>query len=245
VEHMFKIDHRYRGPRMLPNGEYLGHGGYFCGRVAQLVPGLSALSIPEPIPLDRDLVVRTSPGRTTVHADGVKIGDSEVRGAPLRVTVPPPISLQQAREAATRFPGFTRHPFPECFACGHHRDEGDGLRIFPGEVGDRVNGEPQLAGVWRPDSSVVDADGVVRPEIVWAALDCPGGWAIPGKCSTVALQAEVLAPITVGQDFIVRGWLDRPIDPARKSRFVGTAVLDASGRVMARGAAIWSRRDEY
>jgi hypothetical protein len=245
VNAIVRVEHRYRGPRELPHGEHHGHGGYFCGRVAQLVRGLTALSIPKPIPLERDLVVRTSSGHTTVHVGEVKIAGGEVRGVPLSVTVPGPISFEEARQAGTRFRGFTGHPFPECFACGHRRDKGDGLRIFTGEVGNDVNGEPQLAGVWSPDRSSIDDDGFIRPEIVWAALDCPGGWAVPGKCSTIALQVELLERIPGDRPLIVRGWLQQPVDPDRKSRFAGTAILDETGRALALGAAIWSRREAY
>ena len=51
------------------------------------------------------------------------------------------------------------------------RRPGDGLRIFPGPLA----GTPMCAAPWTPDASVTDADGRVRPEVVWAALDCPSG----------------------------------------------------------------------
>ena len=38
--------------------------------------------------------------------------------------------------------GCATHPFPTCFACGTDREEGDGLRIFPGPVGDADGGPP-------------------------------------------------------------------------------------------------------
>lgn len=218
------IEHRYRGWRALPAGEHYGHGGYFCGRVAQIVPGLKALSILKSIPLDRELTVRaSSPLQVTVHAGDVEIANSVVRGAPIAVTLPGSVTIEEATEAAARFPGFTRHPFPECFACGHLRAESGGLSIFTGSVGEPVNGEPQLAGVWTPDSSCLGTDGFVRLEIVWAALDCPGGWAIPGKCSTVALQVDILERVPGNRPLILRGWLQQPVDPDpnRKSRFAG------------------------
>jgi hypothetical protein len=31
-----------------------------------------------------------------------------------------------------------------------------------------------VACVWTPSADFADADGTVRREIVWAALDCPG-----------------------------------------------------------------------
>src|SRR5690606_16223453 len=63
--------------------------------------------------------------------------------------------------------GFTTHPFPTCFVCGPERAEGDGLRLFPG----------RLPGGRTATPFRVPAE--VTPEIVWASLDCPGGWAVP------------------------------------------------------------------
>lgn len=169
----------------------------------------------------------------------VEIANSEVRGAPLPVTVPDPISLEEATAAGIRFPGFTRRVIPECFGCGDEREVGDGLRIFTGEVGEPVNGEKQLAGVWSPDPSSVDGEGFVRPEIVWAALDCPGGWAIPGPCATKALQVEISERVPGARPLIVRGWIQGQIDRTRTSRYVGSAILGETGRVLARSGAIW------
>jgi hypothetical protein len=243
MDAVFTLDPRYRGP--LVDGQHWGHGGYFCGMVAQLAPGFPALAIKTRIPLERELTVQMSPGRVTVFDGAEEIADSEVKGAPLRVTIPGSVSLDEARAAGERFEGFTRHPFPECFACGHERVAGDGLRIFTGEVGEPVNDAKQLAAIWQPDASSLDRDGFVRPELIWAALDCPGGWAIPENVWTVALQVEIVERVPGGQPLIVRGWLEQPIDRNRKSRYVGSAVVDERSRVLARGGAIWSRVEAY
>ncbi|HUM15852.1 MAG TPA: hypothetical protein VL086_09190 [Candidatus Nitrosotalea sp.] len=240
ADSVFTLDQRYRGPSVA--GKYYGHGGYFCGMVAQRAPGLAALAIRTWVPLERELVVEVSAGRVRVSAGATEVADSEVRGAPLPVTMPGSVSLGAARAAGDRFEGFSRHPFPECFACGHERAAGDGLRIFTGEVSRPVNGEKQLAGVWQPDPSWLDTDGYVRTEIVWAALDCPGGWAIPPEdVATVALQVEILERVPGDRPLIVRGWVQVPIDRTKKSRRVGSALVDEQGRVYALGGAIWSR----
>jgi hypothetical protein len=57
--------------------------------------------------------------------------------------------------------------------CGPARRPGDGLRILPGPVARR----PLWAAPWTPDPSVDSAGGTVRPEVVWAARDCPSGLA--------------------------------------------------------------------
>jgi hypothetical protein len=243
MDAVFTVGRRFRG--MFLNGEHYAHGGHFCGQVAQFAPGLPAVAIQRLIPLERELTVRVSAGLLTVLAGAEEIANSAVKDAPLPVTLPPPITLDEARAAEERFEGFTRHPFPECFACGHERAAGNGLRIFTGEVGQGVHGEKQLAGVWQPDPSVLDGDGLVRPEFVWAALDCPGGWAIPEKVATVALQVDILDRIPGDRPLIVRGWIQRPIESTRRSRYAGSAVLDETGRVLALSSAIWSSMRGY
>src|SRR5205814_4453606 len=63
------------------------------------------------------------------------------------------------------------HPFPTCFVCGPQRDVGDGLRILVA----RLDGQDLSADLWVPDAGLAGPDGTVRPEFVWAALDCPSG----------------------------------------------------------------------
>lgn len=63
------------------------------------------------------------------------------------------------------------HPFPGCFVCGPENPEG--LQLKPGPVGDG-----RTACTWHPAADLVGSDGLVDPVYLWAALDCPGGWAI-------------------------------------------------------------------
>jgi hypothetical protein len=94
--------------------------------------------------------------------------------AELRLDIPDPPTFEEAKSAAERYPGFETHPFPTCFGCGHERTEGDGLRIFSGPV----NGSDVMAAPWFPDPSLAGETGRVRTEFLWAALDCPAGWAV-------------------------------------------------------------------
>ena len=83
-----------------------------------------------------------------------------------------------------RTPASTSHPFPTCFACGTGREEGDGLRIFPGRVGDGDGADPDRRDL---DAAPERGRGLAhvrrRPPahaslaVTWAALDCVGGWA--------------------------------------------------------------------
>ena len=93
------------------------------------------------------------------------------------VTDVEPVRAEEARAAAPSFAGLRSHPFPTCFSCGTGRAEGDGLRIFPGRVGDAIDepGEgprPRVAATWTPDASATVsaasiAAGVV-PQSSWS-----------------------------------------------------------------------------
>jgi hypothetical protein len=62
--------------------------------------------------------------------------------------------------------------------CGPARAQGDGLRIFAGPLARRSsNASPVLAATWTPDPTLTAEDGFVAPEFLWAALDCPTGYA--------------------------------------------------------------------
>jgi hypothetical protein len=239
------VGRRFRGPDM---GGGTGNGGYFCGLVA-LAAGSGTRSVEirraSGVPLDRPLSVR-------VVDDGVEVYDDEgliarTSAEALAVTAPAPPHLEVARRVSARFleqleRGEIVHMFPECFVCGHRRSPGDGLRLFAGSLESGAADTPGLrVAAWRPDAGFLDEAGRLRPEFVWSALDCPGGWALTEPANTGTLQVEILGPVDGHQDLIVMGW-PMPAASARpgsRRRYAGTAMFDARGRLLARGAAIW------
>jgi hypothetical protein len=197
------------------------------------------------VPLDRPLVVRVEGGDAVLSDDEGVI--ARTTSADLAVTVPLPPPLDVARRTSAHFleqleKGEIRHTFPECFVCGHRRGPGDGLRVFAGALDAGLGDAPGMrVGVWRPDAAFLDQAGYLRPEFVWSAMDCPGGWAIVGPANTGTLQVEILGPVDGRQELIVMGW-PMAADSARpgsRRRCAGTAMFDTRGRLLARGAAIW------
>jgi hypothetical protein len=163
------LDQRFCGPPGFANG------GIACGAMAALLddaaPPAAEVTLRRPVPLARPLAARRDGDAGWLVMDGdALIG--EVRPAATRVefAVPVDVSFDEASAAAGRARYYDDPRFPGCFGCGPARPPGDGLRIFPGPVADGV-----LAAPWTPDRSVTDADGGVRPEVVWASLDCPSG----------------------------------------------------------------------
>jgi hypothetical protein len=171
------------------------------------------------------------------------------RGTPLAEVHPalvepdltvPAVSAELAEAVIGRARYFTEPAFPGCFVCGTDRPLGDGLRIFPGPA----LGRSVWAAPWTPDSSVAAADGRVRPEVIWAALDCPSGIAAGEAAElpadTTALLGRMTASVTArprpGQECRVVAW---PLARNGRKFAAGSALLDPDGAVLATARTLW------
>jgi hypothetical protein len=108
--------------------------------------------------------------------------------------------------------------------------------VFAGQVA----GRRVLASPWTPPAWAADGDGAVRPEFVWAALDCPATFATllddaasPGVLAR--MSARIDAPIPAGRDHVVIGW---PAGAEGRKAHAGSAVLSADGSVLAAAEAL-------
>jgi hypothetical protein len=213
-----------------------GNGGYSCGAVARFVEGPAEVMLRAPPPLDRPLHVTRSAEGISVHDGDVLVATA--RPAEIALDAPPEVTLAAAEEAATRYPWRAQHPIPSCFVCSPFRAEGDGLRIFAG----KVEGRDVAAAPWRPDASVLDADGFVTPECVWAALDCPSYFGIFAKHGTTpnALLGRLAARIErrprAHEPCVLVGWCTE-LD-GRKSH-VGSALFSAEHGLSAIARGTW------
>lgn len=223
------IEPRFRGPPESANG------GYACGRIAVELGLPVAVRLLAPPPLATTLALREDGQRNRwLLLDGER-PVAEARPAGVAIDVPAPPSHEAAVEAARRCPGLVHHPLPTCFVCGPQRAPGDGLRIFAGPV----EGRPLVAAPWVPDDSLADGRGRVRPEFVWAALDCPGFFAAPlgGSLALLGeLAARIEGPVLPGERCVVIGW---PVASEGRKHRTGTAVFAADGRLVARAEATW------
>lgn len=243
LEH-FSVDERFCGP---PRS---GNGGYVCGRVARhFGPGPVAVRLKAPPPLAIPLRLEYSAGGAQLSDDTTLI--AEARPAALDLVPPPAPAWPMAEAASRHFAGFRRHKFPGCFVCGTLREPGDGLRIFAGAMNpdpmnpdstnrDFAGRSPVLAAPWIPDPSLRGHDGHVAPEFLWAALDCPGAFAVDRHDSDTALVlgelcAVVEHAVSPGEPCVVLGW---PLGSDGRKHQAGTAVY-AGGRLIAHARAIW------
>lgn len=221
---------RFNGP---PNS---GNGGYVCGLVGNLIDGDAEVMLRQPPPLAKPLAVSYDDGGVVRLLDGqtvVAIG----RPAEWSLAIPAPPTMEEAVAAASRYAGFRHHVFPTCFVCGTERHEGDGLQLFPG----KVDGRDLVAAPWVPHEAFAGADGVVPAELLWSALDCPGGWAVlhhlgPAAAVLGKLSARISRPVRAGQTYTVIGWWIR--SDGRKHE-AGSALFAERGELCAAGYATW------
>ena len=225
---MMRIASRFCGPPDSANG------GYCAGSLASLLSGAVEVTLRKPPPLERELNVERSAGQATLK-DGLEL-IAEAREARLDLEPPVPPSFEQAIRLSARYVGHRRHHFPGCFVCGPARAAGDGLRIFPGgpEPGEMV------AAPWVPDASLTDTNDHVRPEVMWAALDCVGYFAVAAPDFPVALlgrmTAELSPDVELRERCVVVGW---SLGRDGRKLSAGTAVFGADGQLRASARQTW------
>ncbi|MEO1259839.1 MAG: hypothetical protein AAFZ15_13685 [Bacteroidota bacterium] len=221
------IDHHFCGP------SESGNGGYSAGLIATNVPFSAEVTLRKPPPLDHSM-------RLLVDGESARLMDGEVLVAEAReiagfhLESPLPVEFSTATEAAKNYYGYEHSPFPNCFVCGHLRERGQGLKIHPG----RVVGQT-VASPWVPYAALGDSQGLVKEEFIWAALDCPGAWALIDHDQVVvlgriAVQQEL--PIKVEKPYVVMGWV---IGSEGRKTWTGTAIYNEKKELCASAKATW------
>lgn len=212
------IDRKFRGPAESANG------GYTCGLLASFMHGPAEVTLRRPPPLERTLEVETE-GPLELR-DGNELV-AAAAPAELALDVPDPISFDEAAAAALP-QGDRDSVFPECFVCGWKRD--DGLRVYAGPV----EGRELVAATWLPHEDVISS------EFVWAALDCPGAYAVEfgqrGNPVLGRLTAHVEHMPHPGERCVVMGW---PVGEDGRKRYAGTALFGEDDRLLGSASATW------
>jgi hypothetical protein len=216
------IPPRYNGPPGSANG------GYTAGMLATYVaaPGGAVVTLRQPPPLATPMDVRATDGVIEVYDGERLIASAGPAQGGLSDPVPP-VPWGEAMAAAGSYAGFTSHPFPTCFVCGPQRPPGDGLRLFAGRVPDGRTAAPWIV----PDD--------IEPTLMWAAMDCPGGWAIgledrPYVLGRLAARVDALP--AAGDGCVVMGAL--VAEDGRKAHVLST-VYGSDGAVLALARATW------
>ena len=236
-------------PRRFSGPPSSGNGGWTSGAVACLVGACPTdhartwptveVSLRRPPPLDTPLRVTADGSAVAVSVDEGLV--AEANAVDRELTPVAPVPAEEAAAAEASYAGFQEHPFPTCFACGTAREEGDGLRIFPGRVA-----EGRVAATWTPHASVaedyhayVDDERRASAPVTWAAMDCVGGWTgdLIGRPMVLGrMTAHLFALPHIGERHVVVGeWRGAE---GRKMSTAAT-LYDASGREVARAEHVW------
>ncbi len=235
------IEQRFCGPPKSANG------GYVCGLLAAHIDGDAEITLRAPPPLGVPLEIAAG-----VHGVELRRGETllaTARSAPMDVPDIPLVDLAAAEEVVGRSYDDSRHPLPSCFVCGPARETGDGLRIIPRPL--QVRPDPgsrtgTLAAPWVPYANLAAADGRVATEFIWAALDCPSGFAGVGARHLGMTGAE---PILLGRMIgrvasrprprdrcIIVAW---PTGRDGRKLFATSALLTSDGQLLAVAKATW------
>ncbi len=228
--HEVRVASRFCGP---PGS---GNGGYTVGMIGKHLENDVEVTLKRPIPVDETMQVIADPAgcAALLHADTEIASARVVR---LDLDIPQAISFSEAAAARATYPGYTNHPFPNCYVCGTDRCCGDGMCLFTGVIRAGV-----VASSWVPTAEFVADEGAVAPELTCAALDCPGAWAlidrydIEGPFVLGRMTYRLEKPIYAGERYVVMGWAAGR--EGRKS-FCGTAIYDTDGGVCAAAGATW------
>lgn len=228
------IERRYCGPPRSANG------GYACGRLAAYIGGAAEVTLRNPPPLDKPMQVVADDGGVSLF-DGDKLIGS-ARSCDVSVEIPRAPTFDEARAAERRTIPADRHNLPTCFVCGPHREPGDGLRIHVGPLHPDTEGwSGPLAAVWIPQPDLADASGRVRPEFIWAALDCPTGYAAGFSDGSVFLllgrqAVDILRRPSAGEKCIV---LAKETQRDGRKHFAEGVLFGEDGKAVAVCKAVW------
>lgn len=215
------VEKRFNGPAES------GNGGYTAGLVATALNAERSgaqVTLRKPPPLDAPMEVRDADSGVVVYHQEQLI--AEATGATPDGEPAPAVPFDRAVAVSVGYPGFADHPFPTCYVCGPDRS-GDGLRIFPGPLPDGSTAAPW----WVPEE--------ISPATVWAALDCPGGWAIlaPGRPYVLGrITARVDVVPEPGTECVVVGAVSSV--EGRKAQ-LRSALYDSDGALLAQASAVW------
>ena len=213
------LPRRYRGPLTSANG------GYACGRLAAFVDADEVeVTLRLPPPLDRPLAVEYEDGRALL-LDGDALV-AEARASVIEVDPPAPVSVEDATAARERHARDWSPDFGECYVCGLRED---GLEIRVGPVAGR-----------EPLHAAPVALREAGPEFVWAAVDCPGAYAVGAEGRGDIVLGRMTARIDrvpePGDELVVAGW---PLGEDGRKLYAGTALFAPDGELLALARQTW------
>ncbi len=228
-----------------------GNGGYSAGLVARLLGESAAeATLRAAIPLNQTLRAHDTESGLDIMTDDAETRLLVMSLKPVDLTPPDVQSpgLEAARVASQTYRSAEDHVLPTCFVCGPARAEGDGLRIFPDWLQDPAgidnpNMFPVVAAPWLPTPDLADADGRIAPEFLWAALDCPGAFAVDKEPILLGrMAAKIVERPRPGRPIVAVAWSK---GQERRKHFAGTALFSDAGDLLAFSDQTWIRIEAH
>jgi hypothetical protein len=241
---VIRIARRFNGPHDS------GNGGYSAGLAAASLGGGETrgveVTLRAAVPLDRTLRVAPLDDGVGVYTDDAATRILIMQAQPRELQPPDirPPSLEAAEHATSGY-DMENHVLAHCFVCGPARAEGDGLRIFASPVApaDNPNATPIFASPWIPADDLAGDDDLVLPEHVWAALDCPGAFAIDAEPILLGRMAtQIIERPIAGEPLVVVAW-SRGAE--RRKHYASTALFTAEGQLLAFSEQTWISIDAH
>ncbi|MBW5482233.1 hypothetical protein GPJ59_10140 [Streptomyces bambusae] len=220
-------------------------GVAFGGYVAGVLAGWAAakhvrVDFRRPVPTGLPVRLAATPdGGCALTADEMLLATAvPVDSAGVAAGVPAAPSWAEAEAAAEAYRADPPDGQTDCFGCGLDRTASTGLRQHCGPV----PGRALVATAWTPGPELASRGGLLPPELVWGALDCPGNAAgrlldgRPAGAVTAALSALLVRPVRAGERLVSYAWM---LSSAERKYGVGTAVATADGELCATAEALW------
>lgn len=216
-------------------------GGYVAGVLAgRTAAGTVRVDFRRPTPVEEpvQLAGTADGGAVLTCADAVL---AVAMPDELDLEVPAPPSWAEASAAAEAYREAPPQGTVDCFGCGLDRTPDTGLRLHCGAV----PGGDLVATAWAAGPALADPEGMLPPELVWGALDCPGNAAgrlrgsLREGAVTASLTARLLRPVPVSSRLVSYAWVLS--EEGRKHR-MGVALTTDRGDLHAIASALWVDR---
>lgn len=234
----------------------LGNGGFVVGHLASALASTLAsgdvvgagpveVTLRAPLPLDVAFRFQFSDDGSVALVNGADVLATAKR-VTLDMDVPEPPTADAAgalrASSLSLKPGFHQQlgerigVHPVCFCCGAEREEGDGLRVFPSIV----EGREDVTALWTPHAGFANDDGLIGPEMIGAAIDCPGAFAFLENDQRAGLLGrmvvEYLKELRAGDQTRIVGWR---METDGRKMMAGTAIFDSAGALVAKAKQTW------
>ena len=187
----------------------------------------------EPPPLERPLTIREDAESGLVLLDGMEPVATAVPKT-FDLEVPEPPSYTDALAAVHGFEVFKSTRIQAASSAGPSVSAATACASSPRRCRTEL-----FAAAWLPGPSLAGADGKVKPEFMWAALDCPGFFATGAAAQGALLglfAARVDRCVHISEACVVIGWA---LGHDGRKHITGTAVFDGDGEICGRAIATW------